>query len=62
MPALLLCPPHYFDIVDQKNPYMTKKSAVDPVKARSQWKTLYSVLQQNGWETETSFSMKLFLP
>jgi N-dimethylarginine dimethylaminohydrolase len=53
MPRVLLCPPHYFDVVDQKNPYMSRDSAVDRVKARSQWETLCCVLQQNGCEVET---------
>lgn len=53
MPSVLLCPPHYFDVVDQKNPYMRRDSAVDRVKARSQWETLCGVLQQNGCKVET---------
>jgi N-dimethylarginine dimethylaminohydrolase len=50
MPTVLLCPPTYFDVVDQKNPYMTGKSAVDPAKARSQWDALCAVLRQSGCE------------
>jgi len=53
MPSVLLCPPDYFDVVDQKNPYMTRKSAVDRGKARSQWDSLCSVLQQSGCDIET---------
>jgi N-dimethylarginine dimethylaminohydrolase len=53
MPKVLLCPPNYFDVVDQKNPYMSKDSAVDRAKARSQWDVLCSVLQQSGCEIET---------
>ena len=53
MPTVLLCPPHYFDVVDQKNPYMSRESAVDRGKARSLWETLCGVLQQNGCEVET---------
>jgi N-dimethylarginine dimethylaminohydrolase len=53
MPTVLLCPPHYFDVVDQKNPYMSRESAVDRVKARSQWETLCGVLQQNGCVVQT---------
>jgi N-dimethylarginine dimethylaminohydrolase len=53
MPRFLLCPPNYFDVVDQKNPYMTRESAVDRVKARSQWETLCNVLRQSGCEVET---------
>ncbi len=53
MPKVLLCPPNYFDVVDQKNPYMSRKFAVDRVKARSQWESLCSILQQHGCEIET---------
>jgi len=53
MSKVLVCPPDYFDVIDQKNLYMTGKFAVDRVKARSQWETLCSVLQQNGCEIET---------
>ncbi len=52
MPTVLLCPPDYFDIVDQKNPYMSANCAVDRVKARSQWNALCSVLQQTGCDIE----------
>ncbi len=53
MPKVLLCPPDYFDVVDQKNPYTSRESAVDRVKARKQWDALCSVLQQSGCEIET---------
>ena len=53
MLKVLLCPPNYFDVVDQKNPYMSRESAVDRVKARSQWENLRSVLQQSGCEVAT---------
>src|SRR5258708_37722437 len=53
MPKVLLCPPNYFDVVDQKIPYMSRESAVDPVKARSQWQALCGVLKQNGCDIET---------
>jgi len=53
MPKALLCPPDYFDVVDQKNPYMSRESVVDRVKARTQWDALCSVLQQSGCEVET---------
>ena len=53
MPRLLLCPPDYFDVVDQKNPYMSRESVVDRAKARIQWENLRNVLQQNGCEIET---------
>jgi N-dimethylarginine dimethylaminohydrolase len=53
MPAVLMCPPKYFDVVDQKNPYMLREHMVDRVKARTQWENLRCVLQQNGCEIKT---------
>jgi N-dimethylarginine dimethylaminohydrolase len=53
MAKVLLCPPNYFDVVDQKNPYMTRASAVDRLKARIQWDALCNVLQRSGCEVET---------
>ena len=52
MPKVLLCPPTFFDVVDQKNPYMSKDSVVDRVKARLQWEVLSTDLRQNGCEIE----------
>lgn len=52
MRRVLVCPPKYFDVVDHKNPYMTKESPVDRVKARTQWEEFCSVLQQCGCEIE----------
>jgi N-dimethylarginine dimethylaminohydrolase len=53
MTRVLVCPPKYFDVVDRKNPYMTRESPVDRAKARTQWKDFCSVLQQCGCEIET---------
>ena len=53
MPTVLMCPPNYFDVLDQKNPYMMREHAVDRGKARSQWENLCSVLQQSGCAIET---------
>jgi len=53
MLKVLLCPPDYFDVVDQKNPYMTPGSVVDPVKARQQWEALRGALQHCGCEVKT---------
>jgi len=53
MLKVLLCPPNYFDVVDQKNPYMSRESPVDRAKARSQWENLCCVLQQSGCKVET---------
>src|SRR5208283_4021499 len=53
MRKVLVCPPDYFDVVDQKNPYMTQDAAVDVPEARGQWDALCSALQQCGCEVET---------
>jgi N-dimethylarginine dimethylaminohydrolase len=53
MPKVLMCPPNFFDVVDQKNVYMTRKNAVDRGKARSQWDNLCCILQRSGYEVET---------
>jgi N-dimethylarginine dimethylaminohydrolase len=50
MRNVLVCPPDYFDVVDEKNPYMSARSQVDRAKARTQWEKLCSVMQQNGCE------------
>jgi N-dimethylarginine dimethylaminohydrolase len=50
---VLLCPPTHFDVVDQKNPYMSGKSPVDRVKAQRQWQALCSALEQSGCQVET---------
>jgi N-dimethylarginine dimethylaminohydrolase len=52
MPQVLLCPPDYFDVVDQKNPYMTRDAAVDLANARKQWDDLRRALQLCGCEVE----------
>ncbi|MGA7170267.1 MAG: arginine deiminase-related protein [Candidatus Sulfotelmatobacter sp.] len=50
---VLLCPPAYFDVVDQKNPYMLRKSSIDRKKAQQQWEALRSALEDAGCQVET---------
>lgn len=50
---VLLCPPDYFDVVDQKNPYMSEKSSVNRAKAQQQWQALCSALVDAGCQVET---------
>jgi N-dimethylarginine dimethylaminohydrolase len=50
---VLLCPPAYFEVIDQKNPYMAGKHPVDRDKAQLQWHALRSALEQAGCEIET---------
>ena len=49
---VLLCPPQFFDVVDQKNPYMSGQSPVDHAKARRQWAALKSALERAGCAVE----------
>jgi N-dimethylarginine dimethylaminohydrolase len=50
---VLLCPPTFFDVVDQKNPYMLASSPVDRENACRQWEALCSALEQAGCKIET---------
>jgi N-dimethylarginine dimethylaminohydrolase len=50
---VLLCPPTYFNVVDQKNPYMSGDALVDQGKASAQWQAFCSALQKSGCEVET---------
>ena len=50
---VLLCPPTYFDIVDQRNPYISASATVDHARANRQWQALCSALQHAGCEIET---------
>jgi len=50
---VLLCPPSYFDVVDQKNPHMLEESSIDRLKAHQQWQALCSALEDAGCQVET---------
>jgi N-dimethylarginine dimethylaminohydrolase len=50
---VLLCPPRYFDVVDQKNPYMSGQSRVDNAKASAQWQALCAALEESGYQVVT---------
>jgi len=50
---VLLCSPAYFDVVDEKNPYMSEKVSVDREKAQRQWQALCSALKETGCQVET---------
>lgn len=49
---VLLCPPAYFDVVDQKNPYMLRNSSIDRGKAQRQWEALRAALEDAGCQIE----------
>ena len=50
---VLLCPPSFFNVVDQKNPYMSEAVPVDRDKAQRQWQALRVALEHAGCEIET---------
>jgi len=50
---VLLCPPAYFDVIDQKNPYMAAQVPVNRQEAERQWQGLRSALERSGCEIET---------
>ena len=50
---VLLCPPAFFDVVDQKNPYMSENLPVDREKAQRQWQALRTALEQAECQVET---------
>jgi len=52
-PQVLLCPPTYFDVVEQKNPYMKPSSEIDRQKAQRQWQALCTALELAGYEIAT---------
>ncbi|WHZ23422.1 MAG: NG,NG-dimethylarginine dimethylaminohydrolase 1 [Nitrospira sp.] len=47
MSRLLVCPPDYFQIDYEINPWMRRANAVDPVRAVGQWQALMKVLEQD---------------
>jgi N-dimethylarginine dimethylaminohydrolase len=51
-PELLLCPPDYFGIQYEINPWMHKDRDADGALARRQWRALYETLLQAGAEVE----------
>jgi arginine dihydrolase len=47
MSRLLVCPPDYFQIDYEINPWMRRANTVDPGRAVTQWQTLMQVLAQD---------------
>jgi len=48
-----MCPPDYFDVVDQKNPYMSGNASINHARACIQWKALRDALERSGCQVET---------
>ncbi len=47
MSRLLVCPPDYFQIDYEINPWMRRANAVDPARAVTQWQELMQVLERD---------------
>ena len=53
MPKLLLCPPDYYGIEYEINPWMDRRRNALPVLAREQWGRLRETLQSLGCQVES---------
>ena len=51
-PRILMCPPDYYGIEYEINPWMHKEVAADPERARKQWTSLAAVLRGLGVQIE----------
>src|SRR5262249_6428851 len=49
----LMCPPEFFTVAYRINPSMDPARAVDPVRARDQWRTLHTAYLEAGHKVET---------
>ncbi len=53
MSKLLLCPPDYYGIEYEINPWMSRSRNAEPAQARAQWQALRDTLQRLGCEVES---------
>jgi len=49
-PTILMCPPDFYGIEYEINPWMNRGRQSDPEASRSQWRDLYELLQSAGAE------------
>jgi N-dimethylarginine dimethylaminohydrolase len=53
MKTILMCPPTYFDIEYEINPWMHKDNQVKPELAKQQWQKLYDIYTHTlGWDVQ----------
>ena len=52
-PSILMCPPDYYGIEYEINPWMSRSRASSPERAREQWQTLHDRLVSLGVVVET---------
>jgi N-dimethylarginine dimethylaminohydrolase len=50
---VLMCPPTYFNIEYEINPWMHTADPVDPKLAQEEWQNLQNIYKQLGWEVHT---------
>jgi N-dimethylarginine dimethylaminohydrolase len=50
-PRILMCPPDYYGIEYEINPWMSRQTQADPVRASAQWTALRGVLEEAGAKT-----------
>jgi len=51
-PRILMCPPDYYGIEYEINPWMSRSRGSDPHRAHQQWTALYETLQGSGARVE----------
>src|ERR1700686_1277451 len=47
-PTILMCPPDFYGIEYEINPWMSRSRASDEVRAREQWSALFNLLASLG--------------
>jgi N-dimethylarginine dimethylaminohydrolase len=51
-PCILMCPPDYYGIEYEINPWMSRSRGSETVKARNQWQALHDILRGLGVQVE----------
>src|SRR5712691_6223143 len=51
-PRILMCPPDYYGIEYEINPWMSRSRGSSPERARQQWTALYEILRDLGAAVE----------
>ncbi|MFW6124880.1 MAG: hypothetical protein ACOC46_01920, partial [Pirellulales bacterium] len=47
-PRILMCPPDYYGIEYEINPWMSRSRNADRARARRQWQALHDLLEELG--------------
>jgi N-dimethylarginine dimethylaminohydrolase len=51
-PQILMCPPDYYGIEYEINPWMSRAHGSTPERAQQQWRDLHGILQRHGAKVE----------